>query len=191
MSMADQIVHHWVQGPMDVRRIQPVDIEGTDRIAFWVFNYWIENVLAVPGVIPHVLGERVDWVLNRAPLAWSRTGVLFHRVHRVEDAQIVLRFSDAPPTGWPDLAWGPGWYYRDDIIGKNVAQVTTKPEYFNHAESLAYYLGMELAGHGCFRMWDMYTAAHAPYLEGIMGDYSAALVNGGYPSTLEIEAAKA
>ena len=182
--------HHWAQGPMDVRVIQPVDIPGTDRVAFWVFNYWIENVLAVAGIVPKVLGERVDWVLNQAPLAWSRTGVLFHRVHRVEDAQIVLRFSDDPPVGWPELAWGPGWYYHDAKLGKNVAQVTAKPEYFNDPPSLAYYVGMELAGHGCFRMWDMYIPEHSPYPVGGMGDFAAAMVNGGYPSEAEIAAAK-
>lgn len=50
---------------------------------------------------------------------------------------------------------------------------------------------MELAGHGCFRMWDMYLADHEPYPLGVMGGWAAAMANSGLPTPVEIERAKA
>lgn len=180
----DGLVHHWAQGPLDV---EPLDPERTQ----WEFCWYLETPDAVPNVSAGILSDAIDFLLNRLPQGWHRSGVHFRQVDHIAEAHIVLRFTDASPPDWPDLPWSPGWYYHDSRINKNVAQVTPRREYFDHTTSLAYIVGMELAGHGCFRMWDMYISEHEPYPLGSMGGWAAALANNGFPTDLEIECAKA
>lgn len=181
---SDGLVHHWAQGPRDLVRLNQERPQ-------WEFRWYLETPDAIPGITSHELQAAIHWVLNYNPKAWSRASVVFSQVEAITEAHLVLRFTDTPPARWPNLTGFAGLYYHDDAIGKNVAQVTAQRAIFDHPPSFAYILGMELAGHGCFRMWDMYIIEHEPYPVGSMGGWAAALANEGYPTELEIECAKA
>jgi hypothetical protein len=166
-----------------------MDVESLNRARTrWQFRWFLEGGIDGVDETDDHIAASVDFVLRQG---WAKTGVEFVQVGSLAVAHIVLRLTDAAPPAWPNIPWGPGWYYRDDSINKNVAQVSARPEYFRESRKWAYLVGMEMVGHGCFRMWDMYTAEHAPYLLGVMGDWEAALANSGLPTPTEIECAKA
>ena len=188
-ATSDGLVHHWRQGPADLVRLY-APITYWEKRWEWQFCYFLETPTAILGVSPEDLRAQIHYTLNMHGLSWSRSGVYFSEVQDIAKAQIVLRFTDAAPAQWPDLAGFSGLYYHDPAIGKNVAQVTNQRAVFDDGPLFAYILGMELAGHGCFRIWDMYTAEHSPYPEGAMGSHAAAIVNFGYPSLAEIAGTK-
>lgn len=185
----DNLPHHWAQGPLDVwaKRQWYFPKQRVPSLR-WGFRYWIQD--GVLGVTRESLSKRVDLVLNHHPRSWRRAGVDFIEVTQHQDAEIVLRFSDAPPIDWPNMTGFLGLYYHDRHSGKNVAQVTPSRQYFDDPTSLAYILGMELAGHGCFRMHDGYLHGHEPY-KGAMGGWEEAKQSLGFPTDLEIQSAKA
>ena len=187
---ADGLVHHWVQGPRDVVPLY-APIRFWEVRFDWQFCWFLETPDAIPGVSSEELAYKVNYTLNVHGLGWHRSGVHFSQIDTMDRAQIVLRFTDRPPPPFPDMTNFLGAYYYDPGIGKNVAQVTAGRGYFDTPSVFAYILGMELAGHGCFRMWDMYIPEHEPYPSGSMGGYEAAMKSWGFPSELEIESAKA
>lgn len=158
--------------------------------AGWEFRYWIEPPSEPWPFEPWVYAAKCHFILTD-PRGWARSGVNFRRVDTMAECDIIIRFTDAPPPDWPELPWGAGWYYHDSKLGKNVAQVTPQAAYFNDTPAYNYFVGMEVVGHGTFRMWDMYIPEHEPYPVGAMGGYAAAMETDGWPTDTEIECAKA
>ena len=187
---SDGLVHHWTQGPRDVVPLY-APIRYWEKRWEWQFCWYLETPDAFPGVSGEELAEKVHYTLNMHGLGWRRSGVFFSQVDSIEKAHIVLRFTDSPPPDYPNMTGFLGVYYADRGIGKNVSQVTARREHFDNPTTFAYILGMELAGHGCFRMWDMYISEHEPYLLGSMGGWAAAERSFGFPSETEIQCAKA
>ena len=179
------IPHHWSQGPMDV---EPLNAARTR----WQFRWWLEpgehvGALGQPNsASDDYIARNVDFVLNQVPGTWGkRTGVQFVQVGRLQAAHITLRISNAIPPG--ATMWAPGWNFTD-AQGRNIAQISPSMLYANTL-LLLYVVGMEMVGHGCFRMHDMYTPNHSPYV-GAMGNWHPADPYTALPSDDEAEDAQ-
>ena len=172
--------------PVPVGSSVSISLPGIPAPGFrWEFRWWLESPPSIPGFSTEDILKKVAFILDGAPLSWGvKTGVRFRQVQTMDEADIVLRITVGPPPGLPRFT-GPGWYYFDPNIQKAVAQVTDQPFYWEHPWIMNYILGMELVGHGCFRMWDMYIPEHEPYLRGSMGGFTAAEAAQGWPSDLE------
>ena len=171
--------HHWTNGPADV---DPLNQARTR----WQFRWWLEPGPGVTALGEDNIAHYVDVVLNKVQSSWgARVGVAFVQVPRRDLAHIVLRFSDAIPPG--ATFWAGGWYFHDTQIDANIAQIS--PSVFNDIMMFAYLVGMEMVGHGCFRMHDMYTDNHGPY-RGAMGNWHPADPWTAFPSDEEVESAK-
>ena len=166
-----------------------MDVDPLNRARTrWQFRWWLEPGPGVDALGEDNIARQVDIVLNKVQSSWgATTGVAFVQVPRRELAHIVLRFSDTTPPG--AAGWGAGWYYWDPMIGWPVAQITTQIGVFDDIMMFAYLVGMEMVGHGCFRMHDMYTSQHLPYV-GAMGSWHPADPWTAFPSASEIAAAK-
>jgi len=190
----DGLVHHWAQGPQDVTLLY-APITYFERNWTHQFTWCLEDTQAVKAMGKagrDNLRYAVNYTLNLHGQSWSRSGVYFSEVQDREKAHIILRVSDDKVLGPDGLAWAAGWYYHEH--GDAIAQITAQPErlggYSAFYPGFAYVLGMEIAGHGCFRMHDMYTLPHIPYT-GAMGGWDEAMKSQGYPTQLEIDCAKA
>ena len=175
----DGLVHHWQQGPADVHRY---------RCNKWKFYWYLDSIVPLPGqiVTRRQILSTLYAVINH-PLSWERSGVQFVRTHFKSRANILIRFG---PQN--DSACGPGsagCYWWDSQAQKPIAYMGI--EYLNNPSVMAELINMELMGHGCFRMWDMYTSEHQPYPGGVMGTWEDSRKTDYFPSELEIVSAKA
>lgn len=176
--------HHWKQGPLDVARIaRPVYMrttEGRYRRATHRFTWYLDRVDGTT----KANALRAIYAHLRHPRSWERSGVVFTRTFDRDAANIWLRVIPKDTT-----RCGPGsaGCYSYGYEAKPVAEVGV--EYVDRPDAFAVILGMELAGHGCFRAADMYTPSNQPYV-GVLGDWRAAKAVGYYPTDEEINDAK-
>lgn len=173
--------HHWINGPQDV---EPLNQARTR----WQFRWWLEPSAHVDIIGEDDIAYWVDVLLNKIERSWgARTGVQFVQV-RQELAHITFRFSNDIPPG--ATGWAAGWNYQE--AGHNIAQISPNGSVLGNPYLFAHLLGMELVGHGCFRMHDMYTEPHGGALyRGAMGLWHPALADVmAFPSDDEITSAK-
>jgi len=190
----DGLPHHWVQGPQDVTQLH-APIEVFEKRFTHQFTWMLDDTRATRSMRPSAREDfryQVNYTLNLHGLGWHRTGVHFSEVFDRNKAHVLLRIGDDIPPGADPPVWAPGWHYWDG--NKAIAQITARADYLGGysawSPGFVYILGMELAGHACFRMWDMYTLPHLPYT-GAMGGWVEAMKTRGYPTQLEIDSGKA
>lgn len=171
--------HHWEQGPQDVKRVRPFNERGR-RFAH-KFYWYLERV---EGTSRRQALTAIYEVLHHQR-SWERSGVKWVRTYLPWRANVRLRViprdtTVCGPGAGGCYSWG---------TGTPLAEVGV--EYLGTA-AFAEILNMELAGHGTFRMLDMYNEVHQriPY-EGVMGTWGDAAKTAYYPSDSEIESAKA
>ena len=178
----DGLPHHWEQGPADV---QPTNRSRTLRRgsgqARWRFSWYLDR--------HDGLGRRealrLLYVVLNHPLSWERAGVQFVRTMDREAAHVWLRIAPAAESACGEGSAGCySWGYE----AKPVVHIGS--EYAGDAGAFALLVNMELGGHACFRMLDMYSAAHQPYPGGVMGTWGDAARTNYYPSSAEITAAR-
>lgn len=177
--------HHWDDGPLDVRPVAPGTTvrlrDGTRQKVTHEFLWYLD---AVRGTDRRTAAKRLHDVLL-APGGWTKAGVRWRRVSTRAEADVVVRVVPQDET-----VCGPGsagcysWGYED----KPVAEVGV--EYIGDPGGWSMLVGMELCGHGTFRMHDGYTREHMPY-SGSMGTWAEAKAHNWLPSENEIASAKA
>lgn len=167
------VVHHWVQGPQDVERINRA---GTR----WRFRWYLERV---EGLGRREALRAIYGVLND-PRGWKRTNIQF--VRTLDPAKANIRLAVVTRGGTVCGASAVGCYSGGNG-GKPLAEV--EAEYLRDPLLARIVLGMEICGHGCLRILDGYTTPHQPY-GGVLGTWQEARAVDGYPTAWEIEAAK-
>lgn len=175
--------HHWQQGPADVTRLaRPFTIRdsaGTPRRMTHRFRWYLDRV---EGTTRAEALRRIYQVL-RHPRSWERSGVAFTRTFDRNAAHIWLRVIPSNTT-----RCGPGSAGCYSFYPGQTPLVEVGVEYINNPNVFAVILGMELA-HAAFRVADMYTPQHQPYL-GVLGTWSQAKAVGYYPIDDEITASR-
>lgn len=177
--------HHWQRGPMD---LHPVATPYRLRLRTGVHQtithrmYW--QLDRVTGTTRSRAASRLYDVLLD-PRGWVRAGVHWQRVGWRTDADIIVRVIPRDET-----VCGPGsggcysWGYEPDR--KPVAEVGV--EYIDRDGPWQMLVGMELQGHGAFRMHDGYI--NHPGYEGVLGSWEAAARVGYRPSAAELDGAR-
>lgn len=171
LAAPDGLPHHWLQGPQNV--------EPAGR--GWRFRWYLDRVDGAD----RRAATRAIYAVLRDPRSWERSGVRFVRTFDRRRAHVLLRIVRSGQTACGSNAAG---CYSED--GASTPSAEIDASYLGDPVAFATVLGMELCGHACFRMLDMYTAAHQPTYNGVMGTWEQARALGGFPSDLEIEAAR-
>ena len=82
------------------------------------------------------------------------------------------------------------WTAVGDPTGKGYYVAYIGIDWIDDMAAMRYIVNMEVAGHGCFRMLDMYNPVHQPYT-GSMGSWTDAAKSDYWPTQKEIVSAKA
>lgn len=178
---AQTVPHHWDAGPTSAlpldRPYTRAGVRYTHRMRWYLDRVEGTSRKAALAAIGQVLHD---------PRAWGRAGVAFVRTTKREEAQILLRVIPQDTTVCGRGAAG-CWSSSGAAGEPPVAEIGA--EYVGNPVAFATILGMELCGHGCFHLLDMYNPAHQPYL-GAMGTWGQAQAVGGFPTDAEITAAR-
>jgi hypothetical protein len=156
-------LHFKLQGPLDVRRVQPFELPSSDGAPMtytWVYTWY-------PGVLQavHTQQEVAEWVesiLNESE-GWGRAGVRFVRVENRAEARVIFRYVS--PENAPNRMGGmtPG----AGPEGQDVIEIASN-RFGNGFFAVIHH---EVA-HAAFSAVDMYKGAgHEPYM-GIMSGES-------------------
>lgn len=179
--------HFWTNGPIAVRPLlAPRTIRthggGKARVTH-----------EVPWFLDRVEGMSRSAALRRLydvlldPDGWVQVGVHWKRVLTREAATILVRVIPQDSS-----VCGPGsagcYSYGFEPDGKPVAECGI--ESIGHEGPWRIIVGMELCGHGSFKMEDMYTPDHIQGYVGSMGTWEAAAKVGFRPTSGEIIAAR-
>lgn len=170
--------HHWQQGPADVHPVKPFT-NGGRRYA-WKFYWCLDKVV---GTSRSAALRGIYSVIN-APQGWARAGVRWVRTMDPAKADILVRVI---PQDTSVCGPGSAGCYSWGSSGKPVAEIGV--ESLGNPFELRVVLGMELCGHGTFRMADGYLKVHQPYV-GVLGTWDQARAVDGYPTDEEIAGAQ-
>lgn len=171
-------VHHWQQGPAD---LIPLNKARTR----WKFLWYLDSH---PGLTRKQALALLYGVINH-PLSWERAGVQFARTMDARKANVWVRVAPASNSACGPGSAGCYSWGHDATTDKPVVHIGS--EYVGDPGAWAVLVNMELGGHACFRMLDMYNPVHQPYQGGVMGTWGDAARTSFFPSQLEIDAAKA
>lgn len=177
-------VHFWEAGPQDVIRLASPRYDHVGRgLRFdWLYRWQLGRV---EGVSRSKALSKI-WEVLHHPLSWERAGVHWSRsTTTLYPPQIVINVLPAAQSACGE---GSAGCYE---WGGGLPIATLGVEYIDDPRWWALLVNMELCGHGTFRMLDMYSEAHQPYLPGgTMGTFSDASRTSFYPSDVEIRAAR-
>lgn len=180
--------HFFARGPQDVEKLARSLRDPARRgITFTHRFRWYLG--EVSGVSRSEALRRIYAVL-RHPKSWERSGVYFARTNDIREANIVVRIV---PDGQTVCGEGAaGCYSWGWVPGPPLAEVES--QYVADDIWFPSILGMELCGHGAFRMADHYAGSghDASAYHGAMGNTFDSTHPEGHvwPSDQEIEAAK-
>ena len=85
-------LHFKLQGPQDVRRVQPFEETSADGVPMtysWVYTWYPGDLQAVH--TQQQVAEWVDSILNESE-GWGRAGVRFRRVENRTEARVIFRY---------------------------------------------------------------------------------------------------
>lgn len=176
--------HHWSTGPLDVTRLDaPRRVrlrDGTTRQVEWEFKWFLDRV---EGTDRKTAIKRLYDVFLH-PNGWTRAGVRWKRTLDRAQAHIVVRVipQDTSVCG-PGSAGCYSWGYEAD--GKAVAE--NGVEHIDRDGPWRVIVGMEVQGHGTFRVHDGYI--NHPGYEGVMGSWESVARFDFSPSEAEIQGA--
>lgn len=181
--MAENLVtlHHWIQGPADVRPTEKpylLGLRGGQRARITHRYYWFLD--RVEGTTRRKALTRIYDVLLH-PRSWSRSGVHWVRVFDRTKADILVSVIPMATTACgPSAAGCFSWGHPD---GKTRAECGV--EYIDRPE-WGVLVNMELCGHGTFRGHDQYMGkGHEGYI-GVMGTWATATESGYMPTDQEV-----
>ena len=156
-------LHFKLQGPQDVRRVQPFEQTSSDGVLMtysWVYT-WYPGDLQV-GHSQQQVAQWVDSVLNESE-GWGRAGVSFRRVENRAEARVIFRYV-RPEDAANRMG---GMTPRSGPEGQDVIEIASN-RFGNGFFAVIHH---EVA-HAAFSAVDMYKGAgHEPYM-GIMSGES-------------------
>jgi hypothetical protein len=178
--------HFWAGGPVTVRPLPAprlVRLRNGKRIAATHEVPWFLD--RVEGVDRRKAVKRLyDVFLD--PHGWVQTGVHFRRVATRAEATLLVRVIPQDTTVCGKGSAG-CFSYGFEPDGKPVAEMGV--EAIDQDNPWHTVTGMEVCGHGAFKIDDGYTQQHQPYI-GVMGNWEACAQVGYRPTRAEIAAAK-
>jgi len=180
--VADSVVHHWQQGPADVKKVKPYKHHGF-RVTH-EFRFYVDRV---EGVGRKFFLRRLYQVFHDQR-SWCRSGVRWIRTMDPAKAQILLRVV---PDG--HTVCGPGAAGCYSWGGGKPPAAEIEAQYVSDDGMFPRLVWMELAGHGTFRMFDHYAGSghDASAYHGVMGNGQDPLhASHSWPTDREIEWSK-